>query len=575
MTTFFHPPQPNEVFLVNTSQSSKLVNLTRLRASLHGIFNGTFEEVFGELVQNSQRTGATRFEVTFDGGSLFIADNRPGLATIEAFHTLLKLTESDYSGFLMANQAPLGLGFYAALAHPKFTTVIIRSQELSLTIDTARWWSDQDYFANWINLMETLPNPIEGLQVEIHTQGMNQADWDLISSFFNGQSIILGGYADLLEIYFKGEKVDNFFTIDILFNAYHSSFSSLKLLDTEYQGNQLTIYLTPEHAYPRGVVDWYGQIFKVDCTIGFHLKVRKGLPLNMMAPLRKGAIRDSKWVKLIQFAQDAAFDHILAKDVPSVNQLKELFRINPTRALECPYLLVRNLVLGEQINELLDISEGRLQVVRYDDPDITAFVDKSIYLCVGNEVTELPNGLESLVQAAGLVNPCVAIVFNPLRIEHKAMYWHIGESIGSRLFYEPGGYSFDGGEPIPFPMGAELFAINYGGLELPDERGTVYFSSSNPLAFLDKFGWVAFAPDGEDPEDFNDRYHLSLRNLKIEIEGDAVPQQFSYTVLKHMFSDVAGSVEIDTVQFLRDKGEVSKILVSTLDGRTKTLTLIA
>lgn len=83
---------------------------TALFANLRNAFSKA--SVYGELIQNARRSGATAIAVTFDGSSLSVLDNGPGIADLQQ---LLTKATSGWNQDIVDDESPFGLGFLAAL----------------------------------------------------------------------------------------------------------------------------------------------------------------------------------------------------------------------------------------------------------------------------------------------------------------------------------------------------------------------------------------------------------------------------------------------------------------------------
>lgn len=89
----------------------------RLQADERALFTNLRDafspaSVYGELLQNARRAGATHIDVTFDGQSLSVTDNGHGIADLQQ---LLLKASSDWDSSVIEEDRPFGMGFLAAL----------------------------------------------------------------------------------------------------------------------------------------------------------------------------------------------------------------------------------------------------------------------------------------------------------------------------------------------------------------------------------------------------------------------------------------------------------------------------
>ncbi|MEY2161563.1 MULTISPECIES: ATP-binding protein [unclassified Rhodanobacter] len=94
-----------------------MTHTIRLQADERALFQNLREafspaSVYGELLQNARRAGATLIEVTFDGETLSVADNGHGIEDLQQL--LLKAT-SEWTADVIEEDRPFGLGFLAAV----------------------------------------------------------------------------------------------------------------------------------------------------------------------------------------------------------------------------------------------------------------------------------------------------------------------------------------------------------------------------------------------------------------------------------------------------------------------------
>src|SRR5260370_21018182 len=115
-------------------------------------------EFLGELLQNAQRSSASRVWVTFpDAVTCVIQDNGHGLIQgVESLRALLVFSDSSFANPVVeAHERPLGMGFYALIANERITHLRLESctatdeQMLVFEMDTQRWLDDKAYRENW------------------------------------------------------------------------------------------------------------------------------------------------------------------------------------------------------------------------------------------------------------------------------------------------------------------------------------------------------------------------------------------------------------------------------------------
>ena len=92
------------------------------------LFTGNAREAVGELLQNSQRAGATWIDFQFpDPTHCHICDNGHGLLQgLESLYHLLRLVDTRYENEdVEQHQAPMGVGFYSLLALPGMQNALV------------------------------------------------------------------------------------------------------------------------------------------------------------------------------------------------------------------------------------------------------------------------------------------------------------------------------------------------------------------------------------------------------------------------------------------------------------------
>src|SRR5437016_5924618 len=113
------------------------------------LFTGKAQECLCEILQNSQRSGATRVDISFPERSIcVIEDNGHGLTHgVESLRALLVFAESGYDAHVKENQAPMGVGIYALIANE--AVIRVESGTLSFSLKTQDWLHDALYRESW------------------------------------------------------------------------------------------------------------------------------------------------------------------------------------------------------------------------------------------------------------------------------------------------------------------------------------------------------------------------------------------------------------------------------------------
>ncbi len=137
-----------------------MINEDNLFKTLRRTFANALSEMLGEVLQNSQRAGATRVEIATSAGKeqsiVTIEDDGRGIADWRA---LLVVAQSDFDRAVMEDQAPMGVGFGSVLAYDGIASVGIASGGRSLHIETGRWWEDRAYREGWEGRLEAVDMP--------------------------------------------------------------------------------------------------------------------------------------------------------------------------------------------------------------------------------------------------------------------------------------------------------------------------------------------------------------------------------------------------------------------------------
>lgn len=303
-----------------------LIDAAAVRKSLPRLFSGNWDEIVGELLQNSQRAGAKHIHVT-DNVHGNVADRRCmtwrddgcGLdGSDDSFRALLAIGVSGWSEEVIANQAPLGLGLHALLAMESTHSVSLASRGRAITIDRDRWWNEPAYYNNWPKLITSAPDNV-GLQI---TAVYTRETASYVKSLYDMLRHACQGYGDMLKVHFAGEELQ---THDMLRKppvpAHRADADEIdRWTKLTYEGQ--CVWLPPVSGVQVSnvcVINWYGQLCSVtlggsstpryyDWLFGSSyeyplatLVVRDNAVLTMQSPSRRGVVDDKKWRAFISW----------------------------------------------------------------------------------------------------------------------------------------------------------------------------------------------------------------------------------------------------------------------------------
>ena len=314
-----------------------------VKSPLFRVLKQLLSEIVGELLQNSQRAGASEIHFHLDGeaNAITIRDDGPGVAPDRtSWSRILRMADSFYANEKVeANQKPMGVGLLSLFALDGVKSVSISSRGKCATIETNLLWESEDYWATWTDLIADTPDAISGFELVIkyvepettfsYNRIAHKFEYALTQSGDGNAFAPPRGYDGFLKIFLDGKAVDAMIPIECV------SEGDDLLYDGFYENNRLRIgqSANPYRAY--AFVVWYGQIIKLNSEIPFLLEVRGGSPITPLAPTRTSLIDDRKLENLRRFVEDAVFaalanESVARKIKPAF--LKRLFAAYPARA---------------------------------------------------------------------------------------------------------------------------------------------------------------------------------------------------------------------------------------------------
>ncbi len=583
-----------------TPDYSDMTNTRQLRSSIRRLFGGTVHEIMSELLQNSQRAGATEVGIcTSDDGGWTFTDNGHGLkAGLDGFWTLLRLAESYFNNPTIADQAPMGLGVHALLAHEQVSEVTFSSGQLSLTVDTERWWADEAYYTSWKDRVVATLDPVVGLHISVRsTPALVKTVRELALPRHHHSTGIrwspFQGYADYLSVAMDGEPV--------VTDVPQWAIPTRCVIRTRYMGQELIIggswreNDTSDVEYiGAATVCWFGQMIDVPGLRGwsYHLKVRDGRPINPKSPSRQGVIEDSAFHALQEFVRDTIFS-VLAKSENrhkvSPVVLKAAFNLDHQRAkAELPYVLVAPYtgLSEDELNFNGLQGRGKAVVLAYDAVPFLLrdglYVDSKVethkaewerrlkQTIASQELAAEPApaqaaeaevdpfraveyGLDAfipLLKAQG-ITPYELVLGDEHRLQTYDLYWKPAAARPDE-FNEPGVWGLSATDAEPETWHAvtgvdTVFAFSDTSSYDPDEVDWVV-GTTNARGFVRHEAWFAFwASDEEDYERQEEQYGDVLSVWLRKLIGDCIPADFQHSHIQKMMP--TPTARITSVQF--------------------------
>ena len=579
-----------------TPQYPALMDPDRMRNSIRRLFSNNWNEIFGELLQNSQRAGATRVDVRVEGNRVTVADNGHGLlGGVAGFEKLLALAVSEYESERAMAQDPMGLGVHALLASKYVTEVTFESHGFGIRIDTQKWWADADYYRTWYKQVYEIGYQHKGVILSFTTSEeeaervramllerapKSEKDW-----YYHRPTNPARGYGDILTVTCDGEPVKA--------TDPRSAVAKDPLLTFEYQGNRVEVGLFAEDSsYANNVahglvVNWYGQIIEdlQFSTFFVTLRVREGRPVNPKAPVRTGLIEDDARKALQQEIEDRVFA-LLATPGKHITVLflEKLSRLNRERYLkESPYWVVRRLLSSKDPDYYYnrDIYKSPTQ---HGENEIVARGEELVFAKAGVTIVEVyeDGTSEEYTKDWGettflemLDEPVYDLVLgNNEGIKPKFFIWRPGavEREGNYkgdMFRGAGEWALAaaGEEPEWRPVTTSVMAFTEMGCEIDGYDLIVYAP--------DKVKWLqgsevtmCFSPgDDEDYEPQEEAWEDSINSICRLLLANAVPRISTYAITQMFENTHAG---LRQIVFLDDDSGAD-IEVTSKTGEVKRL----
>lgn len=563
-----------------TRDYADLVNPHRIRHTIRRLFSGSVAEILSELLQNSQRAGARTVTVTARDGNFTFEDDGHGITGLGGFHTLLRLADSGYDNPAVSDQDPMGVGVNSLLASDRVTAVTVASGGTAVDIDTARWWSDPEYFETWADRVRVSDFPARGLALSASVSGefvREVSKWLSTAglSWHDDGRRPARGYDGILDVTFNGEPVDT----SLPFQLTHAEVDIVG----EYEGCPVSISAGGNYS----AIVWYGQIIhfpsnKPFSGFSFVMHVQHGRPVNPMSPARTGIIEDAKLSALVSWVEDRIFEHLCnpaRRDTLSPEFVRACHQLDRERAARVSPVFVASPYTGaadQYFSSTDDVSAtGNAEVVAYGEG--------RLLVCERIEVRD-GSGEVAFASAYGLDG------FLPLlgrqayrldcgsakRADVAQVVWVPGSPVADTphgaMFRERGHWALSGSNGVAEkfePVTADcVWAFDEPSAWDVDDVDWVV-AATDRVRFFERTARAAFDPDTDDYAACEESYERSLDSAVRRELGRSVPSRFSY---EDLASVVSG--EVASVAFVRDEAHGSMSLAVTLtDGTVERVSL--
>ena len=432
-----------------------LVEKLNLGSVLKRLFTGDISEIISELLQNSQRGGATNigFYTDFDSGAMVVADNGNGLVkdagTPEQFLPLITVALSNYQNHEVAvNQKPMGVGIFSLLAHSAVSNVEIHSNGLALSLDTDKVWNDASFWHEnkWRECISK-STTADGFTLII------SADKKFCEAFeaklVNDKALtaVARGYEDYLSCDFNYTKVD-------VSKPAPSSMMKV-LVETQYLGNQLVIGFNQNQYSNMRIINWFGQLIHQPDSFGslsFYYEVKNGTPLTPISPTRKGLVADKLKNDFDLFIRDQIRAFILKPEnreiiTPQLLGMMARFDANWFQN-DCIYFTASVLSRDFSPSSSEEFEGFRYyhnKILTYNE-DLTIFDPEVNHVDEEDGYTVFSNGISTFTETLNRLSPTGEIyifgIGNKSKTKVQTLFWKSGkadEKIG--FFFEKGHFA--------------------------------------------------------------------------------------------------------------------------------------
>ena len=241
-----------------------------------------------------------------------------------AFRKLLAGGASGWDDEGRRNQAPLGVGLHALLAHEDVRRIAIAGGKKATEIERDKWWTDKEYYTAWKSRIR--PGTVEtGLQIAITIKAGTAKDCEQLQRSLKADVEMQAcGYHDIMRVVVDGEEVAPVKPLKGGFTATYQGCHVQLLVDPRPDNS----YRTHERSCR---INWYGQFLTVDLGSGevaaytshrndspiCSIAVRDGSPFDMRSPSRRGVVNNAKWRAFVDWMGDQCTQYLNAMKSPA------------------------------------------------------------------------------------------------------------------------------------------------------------------------------------------------------------------------------------------------------------------
>ena len=601
-------------------ESKPLIDELHLRSSvMKRLFQRGVPEMVAELLQNSQRAGATEVKIKIpvdiydleNDSEITYEDNGHGILNgMDGWWHLLAVASSYYEDTAVMDQDPMGLGLNALLTADEVERVKIYSGSYYCEIDRYEWWNTPEYYNNWEDRVKLLSQPFDGFGIQIFTKSSRYRDdftkcLPTLGQYKNSRvlnAVYIGPEAQFLRDVknYPALGYDGVFSVSLNDQAVYNGLPRMgftPVLETTYQGNKLIVGTGGV-----SVVRWYGQMivapnlyrYYAENDLSFYLDVKEGTPLTPKAPTRDSILEDFPFTALKEYAIEELFNWSTREDSEMTNStftiLKTLGRQRfiDTSAWFSYYKMSED---GDEFVRHLAqyryppvLWEKKVEICRPDLSPLT-WADTSDSEGIHNFCQEIENssGVDIEFRTLGLGD-------DSRLPKAKQLTWVLGEDhekmieVSGELFSKPGSWAESNADLTDlilheFSNDASLYFFEKRTEMAFSTAGWVAIGTNYPVDWLEDNAHVGYDEYNES-EDYPDKseegFYESIETIIREYRGGSVTDDYTYAdleryVRKSLSNSYEKRLEILSVDYLREKNIMKSIRINfrtgTLDSK--------